>query len=242
MAVGVAIMILALPALRGIEYFFPVIKPPTGEAAVVVRLAAPSEPRLAAVEPLDQSDPRGFFDPTIPAKMLFSDHRGLFIWTPLTAAAALGFGLALARARKTLEHYSFLATLLAASLALLCIHVFWPRWDGGFAFSQRFLTALFPVFLIGVAELVRRWGYGIFPALVAAAAFAVSIALVRDVGYDGISERDNLSRVVEAGWDNRYNMRLDVQNDAKARWVYLWGLLHGRDASCIDDPPGTTEC
>ena len=172
--------------------------------------------------------------------MLVSDHRGLFLWTPLTAAAALGFALAFVRARRTGEHARFLNALLAASLALLCIHVFWPRWDGGFTFSQRFLTGLFPLYLIGIAELVRRARWWAYPALVLAASFAVWVALVRDVGYDAISERDDLSRVVEAGWQRRHQWRLDVQDDAGARWDYLIGLLHGRDTACIH--PEKTEC
>ena len=238
-AVAVALVILALPALRGIDYYFPIIKPPDGEAAPTLRLAAPPL-HEAAVEPLEPSDPRGFFDPTIPARMLFSDHRGLFLWTPLTAAAAIGFGLALARARRTGEHAPFLFALLAASLALLCIHAFWPRWDGGFAFSQRFLTALFPLYLIGVAELVRRAGAWAYPALVLGAAFAVALVFVRDIGYDNIGERDAVSRVVEAGWHDRDQMRDGVQDDAKARWRYLAGLLQGRDTACIY--PEQTKC
>jgi hypothetical protein len=238
-AVVVSIVILVLPALRGLDYYFPIIKPPGEEtAAPALRLAAPVD-RLA-VEPLEPSDPRGFFDPTIPARMLFSDHRGLFLWTPLTAIAVLGFALAFARARRTGEHAPFFTALLAASLALLCIHVFWPRWDGGFAFSQRFLTGLFPLFLIGVAELVRRAGWWAYPALVLGAAFAIWIALVRDVGYDDIGERDAVSRVVEAGWQGRRQWRLDVQDDVKARWRYLGGLLQGRDTACIY--PDRTEC
>jgi hypothetical protein len=239
-AVAVAVVILALPALRGIDYYFPIIKPPGEETATpTLRLAAPAD-RLA-VEPLEPSDPRGFFDPTIPAKMLFSDHRGLFLWTPLTAAAAIGFGLAVARARRTRnEHAPFLLALLAASLALLCIHSFWPRWDGGFAFSQRFLTGLFPLFLIGVAELVRRAGAWAYPALVLGAAFAVWVALVRDIGYDNIGERDAISRVVEAGWHDRSQVRDEVRDDVKARWRYLGGLLQGRDTACIY--PDRTRC
>jgi len=239
-AVGVAIAILALPALRGIEYFFPVLRPPTdGEA--VAHVAASAGELLAAVQPLDDSDPKGFFDPTIPAQMLFSDHRGLFLWTPLTALAAIGFGLALARARRTGDGY-FLTSLLAAALALLCIHMFWPRWDGGFAFSTRFLTALFPLYLIGVAELVRRARSWVYPALVLAAAFSLAMAFVHDIGYDGVSERDSVSHVADVAYRDRDNLRLKLQDDAKDRWIYLWGLLQGRDSKCINEPFGKTEC
>lgn len=229
-----AVAILVLPALRGIEYFFPLIDQPS---EAVVRLAAGGDGLLPAA-PVELDRLTRFFDPTIPVKMLFSEHRGLFLWTPLTAAAAIGFALAFARAGSTGGNVAFYRGLAAAALGLLAIHVLWPKWDGGFAFSQRFLTGLFPLFLIGVAELVRRAGAWVYPALVLACAFAVSLALVRDVGYDGISERDGVARVVDAGWANRSNMRLDVQNDAKARWVYLWGLLHGRDSKCINAPPG----
>jgi hypothetical protein len=182
------------------------------------------------------------FDATIPFKMLVSEHRGLFLWTPLCAFAALGYLLAVARMPKASARRRALVTLLVAALALLCSHVFWRQWDGGFAFSQRFLSGLFPLYLIGVAELVRRARLIAYPLLTLCALFAVSIAFVHDIGYDGISERDGLSRHVEAGWENRHQMRLDVQDDATARWAYLWGLLEGRDSKCINEPPGTTEC
>jgi len=237
---AVALVILVLPAFRGVPYFFPIISQPTNGA--FARVAAPGD-GLVAVQPIDDSDPRGFFDPTIPARMLFSDHRGLFLWTPLAAAAAIGFALALqARRGREREQRWFLVSLLAAALALLLVHVFWPRWDGGFAFSQRFLTGLFPLYLIGVAELVRRARSAVYPALALAVAFSVTIAFVHDIGYDGISERDSVSHVADVSYRDRDNLRLKLQDDAKARWVYLWGLLHGRDSLCLNEPLGTTEC
>jgi hypothetical protein len=239
-AVAVGAVILVLPAFRGIEYFFPIISPPAHADAVQV--AAPVGSLLLSVPSAVEDDPRVFFDAAIPAKMLFSEHRGLFLWTPLSAAAAIGFGLAFVRARRTRVHFPFLAALLAASLALLFIHCFWSKWDGGFSFSQRFLTALFPLYLIGVAELVRRARYWVYPLLALAATFSVAVAFVHDIGYDAISERDGISRVVEAGYQNRRNMRLDVQDDAKARWSYIWGLLNGRDTECINEPLGTPGC
>lgn len=229
-------LIFAMPALRGIEYFYPLIEQP---AAAPLRVAAPAGGPVAAAA-TDTSDPADRFDPTIPAKMLFSEHRGLFLWTPLTALAAVGFGLAFVRARQSGRHAGFYSGLLAAALGLLCIHVVWSDWDGGFAFSARFLTGLFPLYLIGIAELVRRAGAWIYPVLAVACVFSVWVALVRDVGYDGLSARDGLGRVVEAGYENRSHMRVEVQDDAKARWVYLWSLLHGRDPKCVNLP--ASEC
>lgn len=208
--------------------------------------ATPKTPGLAAQRAVLRRDhARVFdqFDATIPIKMLASEHRGLFLWTPLSALALLGYILALRDfSRMGRPERRFLAALLVAGIALLCSHVIWRQWDGGFAFSQRFLTALFPIYLIGVAELLRRARNVVFPLLVGCVLFSVAIAFVHDVGYDGISERDGLARHVEAGWDNRRSIRQDVQDDAKARWVYLWGLLEGRDSKCINEPPGTTEC
>lgn len=237
-AVVAAAVILVLPATRGIEYYFPLISPP--REGVAQRVAAPLDGLVSAVTPLDTSE-RGF-DPTIPPRMLFSLHRGLFLWTPLTALAAIGFGLALVRARRRGEHYPFLLALLAAALALLCIHMLWPRWDGGFSFSQRFLTALFPLYLIGVAELVRRSRRVAYPLLVATVAFALAVAFTHDIGYDGVSERDGIGRVVEVMRTDHANLRRKIREDGEDRWRYLWGLLHGRDTECINEPPGTAGC
>jgi hypothetical protein len=242
-ACAVALAIFALPALRGIPYLIPSYFPPDQSGAIHLA-AAPGT--LAAPAPFDPQeeydDPLKNFDATIPLMMLFSEHRGLFLWTPLTAFAVLGFVLALVRLRNTRMLRAFLLPLSLAALALLGSHVIWAQWDGGFAFSQRFLTGLFPIYLIGIAELVRRVRYPIYPVLVGAAVFSLWLAFVRDNGYDGISERDGVGRVVEAGWESRRQVRLYIQDDAKARWVYLWGLVEGRDSKCINEPPGTTEC
>jgi Dolichyl-phosphate-mannose-protein mannosyltransferase len=220
-------LILVLPATRGIKYYFPLISHPT-EGIALQRVAAPLDGAVAAVTPLDTSDPG--FDPTIPPRMLFSFHRGIFLWTPLTLLATIGYVVALRRAGR---HSFFLASLLAASLALLLVHVVWPRWDGGFSFSQRFLTALFPFFLIGVAALVRRAGLWAYAALTVAVAFAVAVAFTHDVGYDNVSERDGINRIVEVIETDHGNLRHKVRMDAEARWRYLWGLLQGRDTECI---------
>ncbi len=124
----------------------------------------------------------------------------------------------------------------------MLIHILWGAfWAGGFSFSQRFLTALFPLYLIGVAELVRRARLVAYAFLVATVAFALMVAFVHDVGYDGVSERDGIGRILEVADSNRDNLRRKVQTDAEDRWKYLWGLLQGRDAKCIHDPLGR-EC
>jgi hypothetical protein len=222
----VGVIVFVLPAIRGIPYYIPKINPEPGKNYV----AAPAHGALVG--------PDGgsgiVFDPTIPVKMLVSEHRGLFLWTPLTAFAVLGYLLALKRARATKDHEGFYVALGAGSLAILCVHLIWADWDGGFSFSQRFLTGLFPLYLIGVAELVRRIGVRAYPALVAAAVWAILVAFVHNVGYDNASAADGIGRVVHAGIDNRHTLRVKIQNDAKDRWRYLWELPQGRDPKHID--------
>jgi hypothetical protein len=133
-------------------------------------------------------------DPAAPAKMLFSLHRGLFLWTPLTALAVVGFVL-LARRRRDERHY-FLG-LGAAALGLLLVHMLWGDfWDNGFSFSQRFLAALFPLFLLGTAELVRRRRGLALTALSMCAVFSLGLALTFFFGYQGISAKDGVDRMV----------------------------------------------
>lgn len=226
-AAVVAPTIFALPALRGISYFVPSYFP---RSQAVGRFAAGPHPIVGSA-----SDPLNGFDPMIPLKMLFSIHRGLFLWTPLTALAVIGFALVLGR-RHDDDRKAFLRTLAAAAVALLLVHTVWGQWDGGFAFSQRFLTSLFPVFLIGVAELARRVGRLIYPALVVAVAWAIAVAFVHDIGYDGISERDGIGRIANVIQTETTRKRHQVDGRATARWGYLRALLHGRDPEHVHGP------
>ena len=232
LAVGVAalvgIAIFSLPALRGISYFVPSYFP---KSDGVVRLAAPVSATVVA----STSNPLNGFDALNPLRMLFSEHRGLFTWTPLTALACVGFALAWHRARATRVHAGFLTTILAAALALLATHMIWGQWDGGLAFSQRFLTGLFPIYLIGVAELVRRWGAIVYVALAVCVAWAVAAAFVHNVGYDRISENDGIGRIAEVARTDPQNMSHKVWRDARKRWAYMWGLAHGYDPEHVND-------
>ena len=220
-------LIFALPALRGISYFVPSYFP---QAAAVKRFALSAHPVL-----VNTRNPFNGFDPTTPFKMLFSDHRGLFLWTPLTALAVVGFVLVVCRARHD-DRRQFFWTLSASALALLFAHSVWGAWDGGFSFSTRFLTGLFPVFLIGVAELRRRFGTLVYALLVPCVAWSLMLAFVHNVGYDGISEADGVGRVWAVARETHARVELKVQNRATDRWRYLWGLLHGNDPEHVNGP------
>ncbi|HXR11373.1 MAG TPA: hypothetical protein VN770_03695 [Gaiellaceae bacterium] len=159
-------------------------------------------------------------DPAAPAKMLFTLHRGLFLWTPLTALATIGF-LLLMRRRRDERHY--LAGIGVAALCLLLVHMLWGDfWDNGFSFSQRFLTALFPFFLLGTAELVRRWRGVALAALSVCALFSLVIALTFFVGYKGITAKDGVDRIVKlytSGERTPQQLVRRIGVDVRGRWL-----------------------
>jgi hypothetical protein len=220
-------LIFALPALRGISYFTPSYFP---EPSAVGRYALGPHPVLA-----NTRNPFNGFDPITPLKMLGSDHRGLFLWTPLTAFAVVGFVLLVYRARHD-DRRQFLWTLSASAFALLFAHSIWGFWDGAFSFSSRFLTALFPVFLIGVAELRRRFGTPIYALLVLCVAWSLMLAFVHNVGYDGITAGDGVGRTWTVIRQTHDQLEIKVENRATNRWKYLWALMHGNDPQHVNGP------
>jgi hypothetical protein len=154
-----------------------------------VRLAASSDDGLARALPGSQNID---IDLLVPAKMLFTLHRGLFIWTPLTAFATVGFLLLI---RRDDRHRWFLIGLGISALGLLGIHVLWAdNWDGGSGFSARFLTALFPLYLIGAAEFVRRLRWAGVAILTVCAVWSVWIGLVI---FNGIRNQSAATSIVD---------------------------------------------
>ena len=106
----------------------------------------------------------------------------------------LGFALLF---RRRPDRRAFLGGMLAAAVALVLIHGIWGGfWWGGFSFSQRFLAALFPVFLLGVAEIVRRFGRVGWAVLVVCTLFSMFVAFNLYVGYKGESEKDGIDTIV----------------------------------------------
>jgi hypothetical protein len=230
-AVVVGGVIFVLPALRGIGY----IKLPH-----FLHLAAGSHREASSnhmfIGSLPHANPLRDFNLTIPLKMLFSEHRGLFLWTPLTAFAVAGFILTAVSRYRAGRDRSFFVPFAGAALALLLVHLIWHAWDGGFAFSQRFLTGLFPLYLIGVAELVRRARAATYIVLSVCVAFSLAVALVHNVGYDNVSEKDGVSRVVHEAITAHHDVRIKVQERVKKRWRYLAGLTHGIDSEHVHGP------
>jgi hypothetical protein len=125
--------------------------------------------------------PTGFFGfgPLTPFRMLISPHRGLFIWTPLTLLATVGFVLVLRRRSGTARMY--LTMLGAMAVALLAINFSVTWWDGGWSFSMRFLASLVPVWAIGMAGVIEsvhgRARVAVVTLAVAATAWSIFLGM-----------------------------------------------------------------
>jgi hypothetical protein len=220
-AVVGATCILAVPLLLGVPYGLP----PQPTAAVALA-AAPVVPASGGggVDNLSSFE----IDVLAPVKMLFTVKRGLFVWTPLTLFGVIGY-LLLLRDRR---HRTFLVGLGLSAVSLLLVHIVWGGfWAGGFSFSQRFLTALFPVFAIGVAVLLARTRLLVAPLLVACVAWTAFLALHHFYGYEGVSEDDGADRIVElyrtdeesarSFWTERVSGPVSRHWQAYADWLDL---------------------
>ena len=205
-----ATLILAVPLALGIPYGLP---PAEGSSGPTIAGAAQEPgalfPALTLQRNAAESDPSrpvsvgggvdnlsSFqIDALAPVKMLFTLKRGLFVWTPLTALGVLGYLLFLRRGRRD---RTFLIGLGLSATALLLVHIVWGGfWAGGFSFSQRFLTALFPVFVIGIAELLARTRMLVAPLLIACVAWTTFLALHHFYGYEHVSQDDGVTRIVD---------------------------------------------
>ena len=197
-AVATALVLFAIPVVRGIPYKTPPEQIGMAQAVVdsPAMLGAPQQRvALGGVVIIEPVLKNVRFRPLAPVYMLFTLHRGIFLWTPLTAFATAGFVLLLRRERR---HRLFLAVVGVSGLGLLLIHAFWgTRWDGGGSFSQRFLTALFPLVLVGAAEFVRLARSAGVALLALCAAFSVWIGFVQVIGYYQESGADSVVQIVE---------------------------------------------
>jgi hypothetical protein len=226
--VGTSALLFGIPAARGIHF--------KRRSDVALAAPAPAKPQIvvAGLLPSGNDICRGYsykltlrqclrnkfgvdLQGTAPLRMLFSVRRGLFLWTPLTAVSLFGFALAF---RSRPERSRYLATLAVAALGLVWVHAIWGDfWTNGFSFSQRFLAGLFPVFLIGVAELVRRWRLWAVGALTLCALFSLYVGFNHYLGYGGISERDDLGTVLTTKDDRDVTETLRlIGHTASERW------------------------
>lgn len=100
--------------------------------------------------------------------LLFSDTRGLFIWSPLVLLAIIGL---LLYSRKSKVSMIF---FLLPSLLLIGVYNFWGNWWGGVSTGQRFFIVLTPVFALGVAYLYSSFRFKLILRLIIIALVAFS--------------------------------------------------------------------
>ena len=134
------------------------------------------------------------FAPLTPVRMLFTLHRGLFVWTPATALAVAGFVL-LIRRHHGVER-TFLVTLGAMVVALLLMNVSLTWWDGGWSFSMRYLASPLALYAIGLGGLLASAGRRL-RLLVAVIAVTVAWSLFLGMNHAfGVSQRDGANDIV----------------------------------------------
>jgi hypothetical protein len=86
------------------------------------------------------------------AQVGFSSEHGMFLWTPVLLFSLIGLCLLWRRNR-------WVATELAAAFALFYYAVSsFVNWHGNSSFGSRFFVSLTPVFVLGLAVLVRECG------------------------------------------------------------------------------------
>lgn len=91
------------------------------------------------------------FSPLTPVRMLFTEHRGLFLWSPLAVLAVVGIVLLL---RRNALDRPFVVTLTLMVVLLLASYAAFAVWDGGWSYSARYLAAPLPFYALGVAAVL----------------------------------------------------------------------------------------
>jgi len=155
------------------------------------------------------------FAPLNPFRMLFTDHRGYFVWSPVAALALIGIVLLF---RRRPEHRRFLTSVCAMSLALMSAYTLVPFWAGSWSFGQRFYTPLFPVVAIGLAGLIDA----VPRTAVAAAAVATAWSLFLAFNLLTIGGPQYVSDTPGGASD----VALIPHRTHTSVGAYLWGVRH----------------
>jgi hypothetical protein len=112
--------------------------------------------------------------------LLVSPGKGLLVFTPVAAVAAVG----LVRAFRTGERW-LVSTCASAAVAHWLFVGRWSAWDGGECWGPRMMTDLLPLLLLFLPE-----GYDVAPRLtVALAALSVAVQALGAFAYDYRWER-----------------------------------------------------
>jgi hypothetical protein len=156
------------------------------------------------------------FDPLAPVKMLVTDHRGLFVWSPIALVGLAGYLRLLRRGQQDRTFFVIAGTM---AIAILLSYSAVSYWDGTWSFSQRFLTPLTPLVAVGIAalsQLSRRWTLALSTIAVAWTVFlALNLELIGPPANDYSTIRGGAS-----------DMALQVTRDHVTLGEYIWALRH----------------
>jgi len=120
------------------------------------------------------------FAPLNPFRMLFTDRRGLFVWSPVVILAVVGFVRLL---RRRAAARPFLTVCAAIAVAIVVSYVFSPFWDGGpTSNNQRYYTSLFPFVAIGLGGLLEWRSRPVRIAALVATFWTVSLGIYGALG------------------------------------------------------------
>ena len=160
------------------------------------------------------------FSPLTLPRMLFTDYRGLFIWTPLTLLSVIGY-VRLVRRRSA--DRPFIVTAGAMGVALALAYESYPAWDAGLSFSARYLAPLYPLFALGLAGIVDWRPRIVWAAATAATAWTLFLGLNVGLPFGGygfdtgtasqlagrvLDGRMSPGRFVQGVWDGSHVRRL----------------------------------
>ena len=155
------------------------------------------------------------FAPLNPFRMLFTNHRGYFVWSPVAALGLIGFVLLL---RSRPAHRLFLATAGVMGVAIVASYSLVTFWDGTWSFSQRFFTPLFPLVAIGLGGLA----VSVLRLTVVAATAACAWSLFLAFNLEIIGGAQYLSTIPGGATDVA---AIPTQGHVSIG-AYLWGIRH----------------
>jgi len=159
------------------------------------------------------------FSPLTPVRMLVTDHRGLFVWTPAALLGVVGLALLLRRHRQR----GFLVTLAAMGGGLLLMYVASSDWDAGWSYSARYLAAPVALYAVGIAGLLGATRAAAHTVAVAATVACTAWALLVGMNHAfGASQSDGAVQVATVRSPTAF---------AERAWAYsrVRHLLHAVD-------------
>jgi hypothetical protein len=150
------------------------------------------------------------FAPLNPIRMLFTDRRGLFVWSPVVILAMVGF-VRLLRRRPAAR--PFLVVCAAIALAIVVSYVFSPFWDGGpTSNNQRYYTPLFPFVAIGLGGLLEWRPHPVRVAALVATVWTVALGIYGALGLGIGDPGKGASQLPKVVFQGKIKPRLAAYN------------------------------